>query len=86
MEEYALSLYIRDAEVDALATKLQQLTNAHTKTDAVRTALAEAIERANLTRSFADRNAHVLAMADALGPSDPDFDGKAFFDEMWNSK
>ena len=78
-----MSLYIRDPEVDALAAKLQELTRSRTKTDAVRNALVEAIERATAARSFADRNAAVLAMADALGPTEPDFDSKAFFDDMW---
>jgi antitoxin VapB len=78
-----MSLYIRDPEVDALAAKLQELTRSRTKTDAVRNALVEAIERATAARSFADRNAPVLAMADALGPTEPDFDSKAFFDDMW---
>lgn len=79
-----MSLYIRDPEVAALAAKLQELTRSRTKTDAVRNALIDAIERANAARSFADRNARVLAMADALGPTRPDFDSKAFFDEMWD--
>ena len=81
-----MSLYIRDPEVDVLAVRLQELTNSPTKTDAVRKALIDAIERANAARSFADRNAHVLALADALGPTDPDFDGKAFFDAMWSER
>jgi antitoxin VapB len=78
-----MSLYIRDPEVDALAEKLQRLTQTRTKTDAVRAALIEAIARAGADRSFAERNADVLAMADALGPSDLTFASKPFFDDMW---
>ena len=68
--------------MDALAAKLQQLTRTRTKTDAVRAALVEAIARASAAQTFAERNARVLAMADDLGPSDPNLDGKAFFDDM----
>lgn len=82
VEEYT-SLYIRDPDVAALAAKLQDLTGSRTKTEAVRLALQQAIERANAKRSFAQRNAHVLEMADALGSTNPEFDSKAFFDQMW---
>ena len=83
VEEYPMSLYIRDPDVAALAAKLQDLTGSRTKTEAVRLALQQAIERANAKRSFAQRNAHVLEMADALGSTNPEFDSKAFFDRMW---
>ncbi len=83
VEEYPMSLYIRDPDVAALAAKLQDLTGSRTKTEAVRLALQQAIERANAKRSFAQRNAHVLEMADALGSTNPEFDCKAFFDQMW---
>jgi antitoxin VapB len=83
VEEYPMSLYIRDPDVAALAAKLQDLTGSRTKTEAVRLALQQAIERANAKRSFAQRNAHVLEMADALGSTNSEFDSKAFFDQMW---
>ena len=78
-----MSLYIRDHQVDLLATRLQVLTGARTKTETVRTALEHELERHTAKQSFRERNAKVMAMADALGPSDPDFDFKAFTDEMW---
>ena len=78
-----MSLYIRDPDVASLAAKLQDLTGSRTKTEAVRLALQQAIERANEKRSFAQRNAHVLEMADALGSTNPEFNSKAFFDQMW---
>jgi hypothetical protein len=53
VEEYPMSLYIRDPDVAALAAKLQDLTGSRTKTEAVRLALQQAIERANAKRSFA---------------------------------
>ena len=69
-----MSLYIRDPDVAALAAKLQDLTGSRTKTEAVRLALQQVIERANAKRSFAQRNAHVLEMADALGSTNPEFE------------
>ena len=44
-----MSLYIRDPDVAALAAKLQDLTGSRTKTEAVRLALQQAIERAHET-------------------------------------
>lgn len=78
-----MALYIRDSEVDELAVKLQELTRAPTKTDAVRTALKNEIERSRAEIPLKDRLERIIAKADALGPSDPDFDQKKFFDEMW---
>jgi len=83
VEEYPMSLYIRDPDVASLAAKLQDLTGSRTKTEAVRLALQQAIQRANAKRSFAQRNAQFLEMADALGSTNPEFDSKAFFDQMW---
>jgi antitoxin VapB len=79
-----MPLYIRDPEVDSLAAKLQALTGAATKTEAVRAALAEAIGRATAARSFLARNAHVLEMADALGPTTPDLGRRAVSDVEGN--
>lgn len=78
-----MALFIRDAEVDALAEEVRRLTNAKTKTEAVRRALqAQLVEtlkalpaRSRLTRS--------KALADALGPGDPNFDMKSYTDELW---
>ncbi len=78
-----MPLYIRDDAVDALAAKVQAATGVRTKTDAVRLALEHELTRIAAAKSFDERNAHVMAMADALGPSDPAFDMKAYTDEMW---
>jgi antitoxin VapB len=78
-----MALYIRDREVDELAVKLQELTQAPTKTDAVRTALKNEIERSRAAIPLKERLERAIAKADALGPSDPNFDQKKFFDEMW---
>jgi antitoxin VapB len=76
-------LYIRDDAVDALATELQRETNAPSKTEAVRTALLHELERNRVRKPLRDRIAVLQAKYAALGPSDPNFDMKAFTDEMW---
>jgi antitoxin VapB len=78
-----MSLYIRDDEVDALASRLQVETGARTKTEAVRAALEHELERVKARKSFAERNAAAFALADRIGPPKPDFDQKRFADEMW---
>ncbi|MER9656026.1 type II toxin-antitoxin system VapB family antitoxin [Mesorhizobium sp. M0152] len=78
-----MPLYIRDDEVDALATKLQRETNAPSKTEAVRTALLHELERNRDRKPLRERIAVLQAQAAALGSPDPNFDIKAFMDEMW---
>jgi antitoxin VapB len=80
-----MPLYIRDRAVDQLAERVQKATGASTKTEAVRIALEHELERATARMSFDERNAKVMAMADALGATDPNFDMKAFTDEMWDN-
>lgn len=81
-----MALYIRDPKVDELARKLCAATGAKNKTDAVRRALQNELRRTRRPERFDDRNAKVLAMADALGSSRPQrpFDMKAFTDAMWD--
>ena len=78
-----MSLYIRDDQVDELAARLQAETGARTKTEAVRVALQNELERVRAHKSFAERNAEAFALADRLGLPNPDFDQKKFSDEMW---
>ena len=78
-----MALYIRDDEVDALATHLQELTKARTKTEAVRKALENEIERKRNEIPLRERLAKIReeAWSKGLRPN-PDFDQKAFFDEL----
>ncbi len=78
-----MPLYIHDKEVDALATKLQREINAASKTDAVRIALLHELERNHARKPLRDRIAVWQEKCAALGPSDPNFDMKAFTDEAW---
>lgn len=78
-----MPLFIRDAEVDALAEEVQKLTKARTKTDAVRRALQNELARTRKALPLRQRLARAKALAHAMGPNDPSFDMKSFTDEMW---
>ena len=78
-----MPLYIRDDSVDALAVRFMKLIGAKSKTEAVRNALISQIESEANRKPFLDRLAPVLKRADGVGEADPDFDMKAFTDEMW---
>lgn len=78
-----MALFIRDETVDALAEELKDVLKAPSKKDAVRTALQHELQRARRMRPFSERIKRAQAVADAMGPSDPDFDMKKYTDEMW---
>jgi antitoxin VapB len=78
-----MALFIRDAEVEALAEEVRKLTKAKTKTEAVRRALQVQLAEARRALPFRDRLARSKALADAMGPTDPAFDMKIYTDEMW---
>jgi antitoxin VapB len=77
-----MPLYVRDKAVDDLVRRVQLVTSAKSKTDAVRVALRHELERSTAQMTFDERNAEVMAMADALGTTDPAFDMKEYSDEM----
>ena len=77
-----MALFIRDAEVDALAEEVRRLTHVKTKTEAVRRALQAQLTEARHTRPLKDRLARSKALAEAMGPSNPGFDMKAYTNEM----
>jgi antitoxin VapB len=82
-----MPLYIRDPEVDRLVEEAQRLTNAPTKTETVKHALRKEIAAAKADGELPlrERIAQVQERAAALlgGPPDPNFNMKAFMDEMW---
>lgn len=79
-----MSLYIRDNDVDALAVKVQQLTKAPNKTEAVRRALQNELARAQEAIPLKDRIRMIQDDVKArMGPNKPDFDMKKYTDEMW---
>ena len=79
-----MPLYIRDDEVDALAVKVQAITGARTKTDAVRLALQHEIERNRARKPLRERLGAAKAAAQRIGPVDSAFDMKAFTDALWD--
>lgn len=79
-----MALFIRDEAVDALAEELKEILKAPSKKEAVKTALQHELQRARRERPFSERIKRAQAMADAMGPSDPNFDMKKFMDEMWD--
>lgn len=80
-------LFIKDEEVNRLATLLQKLTKAKSKTAAVKHAIEQALIEARgeapMRRQIAKAKAKVSEMGDYV---DPDFDQKAFSDELWGDQ
>jgi antitoxin VapB len=67
-----------------MAERLRRLVRARSKTEAVRHALANAIEAAGGRPSLAARIEEAVAMARRIGARDAEFDQNAFGDEMWD--
>ncbi|MBB3999878.1 type II toxin-antitoxin system VapB family antitoxin [Aureimonas pseudogalii] len=80
-----MALYIKDAEVDALADELKRLTKASTKAEAVRASLKRSVDEARAQLPIRQRLAKTLAMAKAAGPYAPG-DHKAETDDMWGDQ
>lgn len=78
-----MSLYIRDNDVDALARQVQKVIKAPNKTEAVRTALLNELERAKQAIPLKDRIKKIQDDVRAMGTDDPEFDMKKFTDEQW---
>jgi antitoxin VapB len=77
-----MPLYIRDESVAELAREVKQATGAKTVTEAVRAALEHQLRSVPDNRTFEQKIAKAMAMADAMGPSDHSFDMKQFMDEL----
>ena len=78
-----MPLYIKDPDVAKMAEELRKLTSAPSKTEAVREALKSAIAAAARRPPLSERLQGAIELARKIGPPDPDFDQKRFFDEMW---
>ena len=78
-----MPLFIRDEDVTTMAEELARLTKARTKTEAVRTALRHELERTRASVPIRDRLARIHEKAATIGLPNPDFDMKAWSDEMW---
>jgi antitoxin VapB len=78
-----MPLYIRDDDVDALVEELMKATGAISKTEAVRSALQAQLAAIEARKPLLDRIRELQERTDAIGPVDPGFDQKKFFDELW---
>ena len=83
-----MPLYVRDERVNELAEQARKILNAPTKTDAIRQALQRVVEtsEASDTSEKPPLRERLKAIQDEvkrLGNPNPDFDDKAFLDEMW---
>ncbi len=85
-----MPLYVRDERVNQLAEQAQKILKAPTKTDAIRQALERVVETAEAWEStekppLAERLKAIRDKYQSMGTPNPDFDEKAFLDEMWES-
>lgn len=78
-----MALYVRDDDVDRLATEVQRAFGTKTKTEAVRVALQRALEEKKKETPLVERLKALQQEVRRLGTPDPDFDQKKFTDEMW---
>jgi len=79
-----MSLYIRDAKVNELADKLMHRLGTKTKTEAVRVALENELERVGQEETMVERVRKIQdQVAARMGPHPVEFDQKAYMDEMW---
>ncbi|CAD7042895.1 histidinol dehydrogenase [Pseudorhizobium endolithicum] len=79
-----MSLYIRDAKVNELADELMRRLGTRTKTEAVRVALENELERAGKEATLEERIREIQdRVAARMGPHSVEFDQKAYMDEMW---
>jgi antitoxin VapB len=79
-----MALFVRDDEVSAMTAELQELLKISTKTETLRLALQHELQRVRAALPMRERLAKARAIADSIGPSAPDFDQKAFSDELWD--
>jgi antitoxin VapB len=81
-----MALFVRDPEVDQLVVELQRLTQAPTKTQAIKTALQAQLRHLKRQQPASQRIARARQLADAIGPDNPNFDMKKFTDELWEDQ
>jgi len=80
-------LFIKDEEVNRMATKLQKLTKAKSKTQAVKHAIEQALIEAQgeapMRKQIEKAKTIVQEMGDHV---DTEFNQKAFSDELWGDQ
>jgi len=78
-----MALYVRDEDVDRLATEVKQAYGSRTKTEAVRMALERALDEKRKELPLRERLKALQEETRRISNPIPDFDDKAYFDEMW---
>ncbi|WP_165216760.1 type II toxin-antitoxin system VapB family antitoxin [Affinirhizobium pseudoryzae] len=79
-----MSLFIRDAEIDALADELMRRLGTKSKSEAVLRALQNELMRADDKRPLVDRVSRIQdRVASRLGKDPSHYDDKAYMDAMW---
>ncbi|KQW30986.1 hypothetical protein ASE36_01440 [Rhizobium sp. Root274] len=78
-----MPLYVGDEKVNQLAEQAQKILKAPTKTDTLRQALERVVQEDEQRPPLAERLENIKQRYQGLGTVDPDFDEKAFLDEMW---
>lgn len=79
-----MPLYVRDERVNQLAEQAQKILKAPTKTDAIRQALERVVEAEEQRPPLAERLEKIKQRYQGMGKVDPNFNEKAFQDEMWD--
>lgn len=81
-----MALYVKDEEVDRLAREVQAAYGLKTKTEAVRIALQRALDQTEAKPTLREQlDAIRRRIREDYGPDDPDFDDKAYFDQIWGT-
>jgi antitoxin VapB len=78
-----MALYVKDEEADRMAQEVQAAYGMKTKTEAVKMALQKALDQAEEKLPLEQRLKAIQDRVKKLGTPDPNFDDKAYFDEMW---
>ncbi|MCL6706809.1 type II toxin-antitoxin system VapB family antitoxin [Pseudomonas sp. R2.Fl] len=85
-----MPLYVRDERVNQLAEQARKILKAPTKTDAIRQALERVVGDFAASEEptkppLAERLKAIRDRYQSMGTPNPDFDEKAFLDEMWET-
>lgn len=79
-------LYVKDETVNQLAIKLAKISNAPSKTEAVRRAIQNELNRYANEKPLVERVAEIQARVKSrMGNKPVNFDEKSFMDEGWES-
>ncbi len=71
-----------ESEISRVAQKLMAVTGADSEAEAILGAVRFHLRCLENPRPLLERLKPILERADALGPEDPDFDMKAYLDEL----